>query len=205
MGDVADHLAATFGLKITGIDILDFNIESAARRARRRGLSNEVNFLRMSYEDLHFPDSAFDGIYTMEALVHASNAETVLQEFYRTLRPGGHLALFEYSRAPEDKMPAHAAEVFREVNRVAAMPSFQRFEYGVLERLLRATGFTSIVVEDITAEIEPMLRCFNLLAKGPYEIARRFNRADTVINAMSAVEFWRFRDYFCYEVYTARK
>jgi sterol 24-C-methyltransferase len=205
-GDVAIRLAAKYGIKITGLDILDFNIQEATRRAKRAELEKSVSFRRMSYADLGFPGETFDGVYTMEALVHAADAEIVLREFHRVLKPRrGHLAMFEYSRAPDHDMPARAAEVFREVNEAAAMPSYQRFEHGVLEQLLENAGFTSVTVEDITAGMLPMLRCFALIAKIPYEVAQALKRPDIVINVMSAVEFWRYRRYIRYNVYTARK
>ena len=168
-------------------------------------LDDMLSICHMSYADLEFPDNTFDGVYTLETLVHAADAETVLREFYRVLKPGGHLALFEYSREPEENMSARASEAFRKVNEVAAMPSFQRFEHGVLERLLEKSGFMSVTVEDISASILPMVRCFSLIGKVPYKLARAFGRPDKAINAMSAVEFWRYRQYFRYNIYTARK
>jgi hypothetical protein len=102
-------------------------------------------------------------------------------------------------------MPKRAAEAFRRVNDVAAMPSFQRFDHGLLEQLLEKAGFTSVTVEDITAQMLPMVRCFAEIARLPYAIALRLHKEEKVINAMSGVEFWRYREYFRYNVYTASK
>jgi sterol 24-C-methyltransferase len=205
VGDVASYLAQHYGLYVCGIDILDFNITAANRRAIRRGVPDRVDFRRMSYADLDFQDETFDGCYTMETLVHAADAEVVVQEFYRVLKPGARLVLFEYSREAEQHMPPRAAAVFRRVSEVAAMPSYQRFEHGVLEQLMEQAGFAAINVEDITAGMLPMLKCFAMIAKVPYEIAKALRREEEVINAMSAVEFWRYRQYLRYNVYTASK
>ena len=205
VGEVADHLAKEYGLNVTGIDILDFNIETATNRAKYRGPESQVSFRQMSYAQLDFPDETFDGVYTMETLVHAADAEGVLQQFNRVLKSGGRLTLFEYSRAPERIMPQRAVEAFRRVNDVAAMPSFQRFDHGLLEQLLQKAGFTSVTVEDITAQMLPMVRCFAEIARLPYAIALRLHKEEKVINAMSGVEFWRYREYFRYNVYTASK
>ena len=205
VADVASRLASVHGLRITGIDILDFNVQEARKRIKRRQLDSQVSVCSMSYSELKFPDEAFDGVYTLETLVHAADAETVLAEFYRVLRPGGHLALFEYSRDPEENMSSRAAEAFRFVNEHAAMPSFQRFEHGVLERLLEKVGFRSITVEDISANILPMVRCFSIIGAIPYWGARFLDRPEKAVNAMSAVEFWRYRQHFRYNIYTARK
>jgi sterol 24-C-methyltransferase len=202
---VTGHLARDFDLNVTGIDVLDFNIAEARKRAARLGLDKQVSFRQMSYAELDFPDESFDGVYTMETLVHAADAEAVLEQFHRVLKSGGRLVLFEYSRTPESQMPKRAANAFREVNEVAAMPSFQRFDHGVLEQLVEKSGFAAVTVEDITTQMLPMLRCFDLIARLPYTIAHRLHRQDRLINAMSAVEFWRYRDYFRYNVYTADK
>lgn len=205
VGDVADHLASMYGLRVWGIDILSFDIRDANRRAIRRGVQDLVSFQRMSYDNLQFSDGMFDGCYTMEALVHAADAETVLQQFYRVLRPGGRLVMFEYSRMPERDIPAEAAAVLCRVNQVAAMPSYQRFEHEVLERTLEQVGFRSVSVQDITVGILPMLRCFAMIGKFPYQLAKAIGREEKVINAMSAVECWRYRRYFRYNVYKAVK
>jgi sterol 24-C-methyltransferase len=205
VGEVSDHLAREYGLIVTGIDILDFNIQEAEKRAKRLGLEQKVSFKEMSYAELDFPDETFDGVFTMETLVHATDAEGVLQQFKRVLTKGGRLVLFEYSRTPERNMPKRAAQAFRQVKVVAAMPSFQRFDHGVLEELLENVGFTSVTVEDITTQMLPMLHCFELIARLPYAIALRLHREDELINAMSAVEFWRYREYFRYNIYNAIK
>jgi sterol 24-C-methyltransferase len=205
VGDVADHLATEYGLKISGIDILDFNIQSAKERAKRRGLEGQVTFDLMSFAELKFPPETFDGVYTMETLVHAADAEAVLEQFHRVLKKGGRLVLFEYSRAPEQVMPKRASDALRQVNTLGAMPSFQRFEHGLLEQLLEKAGFSAITVEDITSQMLPMVKCFEQIARLPYALARKLDQQDKMINAMSAVEFWRYRDFFRYNVYTARK
>ena len=43
-----------------------------------------------------YEDGTFDGIYTMETLVHSTDPLEVLKEFLRILKPGGRIALNEY-------------------------------------------------------------------------------------------------------------
>ena len=205
VGDVADHLAGEYGLKVTGIDILDFNIKLAKQRAVRRDLQGMVSFQNMSYADLRFADQSFDGVYTVETLVHAADADAVLEAFHRVLRSDGRLVMLEYSHTSESSLPKRASDAFRKVNEVAAMPSFQRFEHGLLEQLIQKAGFSSVTVQDITRQMLPMVKCFDLLARLPYAVARALHQEEKLINGMSAVEFWRYRDYFRYNIYTAIK
>ncbi len=205
VGEVAVNLASRHGLRVVGIDILDFNLTEARKRARAEGVSRLVEFREMSYAELELPADHFDGVYTMETLVHAASAAKVLRQFWRVLKPGGRLVLFEYSRAPDAEMPPRCARVLREINEVAAMPSFQRFEHGLLEGLVEAAGFSQVKSEDITERMLPMIRAFAVMGAVPYAIGVLTGKRRKVVNAMSAVEFWRYRRYWRYNVITAAK
>ncbi len=205
MGDVASRLAGSHGLKVTGIDLLDFNIEEARKRAVERGLEKSLTFALMDYSNLRFEDQSFDGVYTMETLVHAVDADKVLREFMRVLRPGGRLALFEYSRKPDEEISSRSQAAFARVNDLAAMPSFQRFNFGVLERLLENAGFENVDVEDVTSRMLPMVHAFSIVGQFPYAVGRVIGKTNKVVNAMSAVEFWKHRSDFKYSIYTATK
>jgi len=206
VGDVATHLAAEpYKLDVTGIDILDFNVTRARRRANSKGVSDRTRFFEMDYAHLDFPDRHFDGAYTMETLVHSDRVEEVLGGFHRVLCPGGRLVHFEYSREPATTTHQAASRMLSEVNRAAAMPAFDRLEYGVLERLLAQAGFIDVQVEDITDRMLPMLRVFAAVGWPTYTAARLVGRPTITVNAMSGVEFYRHRDSWRYQIYTCRK
>jgi len=139
-GDVAAYTASKYGLRVSGIDVLDFNIEEARRRSIQKGLDDLLNFREMSYAALEFPDNFFDGVYTMETLVHAGDAKAVLGEFIRVLKPGGKIVLFEYSKDPDSLMSTRASKAYREVNYISAMSSFQRFEHAQGSRIPLSAG-----------------------------------------------------------------
>lgn len=205
MGDVARRLAQRHGLLVHGIDILDFNVEEARKRSTKHGLDDSLSFEMMDYSRLTFPDDSFDGVYTMETLVHAEDSAEVLKGFYRVLKPGAKLVLFEYSHDDEDKMSMDARRALREVNELASMPSFQRFGPGVLVDELREAGFVGISAVEITENMMPMVSAFNTLARFPYGVARKLGRPHAFTNAMSAVEFWNIRANLHYEIFSARK
>ncbi len=205
VGDVARRLASTHGYLITGIDLLDFNIADAVKRAYSQTLSPMPSFSVMDYSKLTFDDSTFDGVYTMETLVHAKSPETVLEGFFRVLKPGGRIVLFEYSHLPYEQMPTRVASVFKEINCVAAMPAFDQFNYGTLTRMLKQTGFVDVECEDISKNIWPMLHAFSLMAMVPYQLSRLLNKTGKIPNAMSGVELWRYRNLWRYNVLSGRK
>lgn len=202
VGDVASRVASS-GLEVAGIDLLDFNLSEANRRAAQRGLSEHVSFTQMDYSDLEFPQETFNGVYTMETLVHAADASRVLGEFKRVLKPGGRLVMFEYSRDPDEAMAPRSRRIFREINTYAAMPSFQTFTHGTLEHLVSEAGFKNVKSVDITSQMLPMVRIFYWLGLVPYSIGRLIRRPEKVPNAMSGVELWRYRRHWRYIVVSA--
>lgn len=205
VGDVASRLAQVHGLDVTGIDVQGPDIDEARRRAGRRQLSDCLQFQQMDYASLAFPDESFDGAYTMETLVHSDRVEDVLAGLYRVLRPGGHLAHFEYSRSPKDDTSAHDEKFMTQINQIAAMPAFQRLEHGVLERLLTDAGFVDVQTEDVTAHMLPMLKLFATAGWLPYLVGAALGRSRLVVNSMAGVEFYVHRNCWRYNIITCRK
>lgn len=58
------------------------------------GLEDVINIKKMDYHSLGgFGDKEFDGVYTMETFVHATEPEVAAREFWRILKPGGKLVM----------------------------------------------------------------------------------------------------------------
>jgi sterol 24-C-methyltransferase len=204
IGNVARTLATRHGLDVTGIDVLEFNLEEAARRTAQAGLGDRTHFQLGDYHHLDFPDASLDGVYTMETFVHSADPKAALAEFHRVLRPGGRLVMFEYSRTPEDEVSAEANAALKRVCDGAAMPAWLQLYHGTLDELLADQGFTA-ESRDITANMMPMLRAFSLIGKFPYWCGRVSGLTYKVVNAMSAREMYKHPDVWRYGVHTAIK
>lgn len=195
MGIVSRNLASWFGYKITGIDILDFNLTRASQEAQKPVNSDfDLTYLEMDYHNLKFDHESFDGVYTTETFVHASDPKKVLSEFHRVLKPGGRLVQLEYSHDPYDTMSKEDAAAFKFVNKLAAMPSFDLFEHGVHEKMLESAGFKVVSSTNHMKNIEPMLFWFMFWAWLPVKIIRLLGKEKRFVNGISAVDFWRLRD-----------
>ncbi len=179
VGHVAMHMARK-GLEVQGIDITPKHLQWARKNINTSGLGEQVHLRLMDYHDLSaFSDASFDGVYTVETLVHAHNAEQVLSEFFRVLKPRGSLALCEYEHADFDRAsegPSRDRQAKKlidgiiQVNKAGSMPSNQRFTYGVLQQLLGNAGFQDIEVQDISENVKPLVRLFYILAYIPWII-----------------------------------
>lgn len=204
-GDVARTMAAKYQLKVTGIDLFDSNVDEARERSSKASLSDRTKFQLGDYNQLDFPDASFDGVYTVETFVHAADPAQVLSEFFRVLRPGGRLVMFEYSRTPEAQLSREANQALRLVCELAAMPTWLKMNHGDLERLIKQEGFSVDETEDITRHMMPMLHAFSMIGRFPYLVGRTIGRTPKVVNALSGVEMYKHRDAWRYNIYSATK
>jgi SAM-dependent methyltransferase len=196
-------MATSFGLRVEGIDILPGDIRRARRRAARRATADRTRFQVMDYERLTFPDGHFDGAYTMETLVHAPDPPAVLGELHRVLKPGGRLALFEYSMAPRAELTARQRRVFDAIIAESAMHGLPGFVHGRFPALLHVAGFRDVEVEDVSARMLPMLRRLAQLFWVPYQLGRPLRLQRRLVNGLAAVESYRNQDVWRYNIVTA--
>ncbi|MEU7104796.1 class I SAM-dependent methyltransferase [Streptomyces stramineus] len=206
VGDTARTVARTGGVHVTGIDGIESDIAIARQRSARAGEpGSHTGFLLADYHALPFTDASFDGVYTMESFVHSPDPPQGLAEFFRVLRPGGKLVMFEYSSTPQDQLTPPARTALLRVCELSGMPGMLTLIHGQLERLLQQTGFAVESTYDATAKILPMLRAFSVLGRLPYALARSLGRGDRLVNAMSGVEMYRHQDAWRYTIYVATK
>jgi sterol 24-C-methyltransferase len=199
-GFVAFHLAEQFHLRVEGVDIVGESIARARQQASERGLDGNVHFKEGGYSQLDFPDATFDGVFTMETLVHAPDYRKALREFRRVLKPGGRLVLFEYSIPALDSVRPEDRDQFIEINTRAAMYSLPCFTHGRFPEILREADFNGVSVQDITERMTPMLRRFHQIAYLPFQLLRLLGREERFVNARSAVAGYEYRRYFGYNI-----
>ena len=207
-GAVALQLACERGWRVVGVDLLDWNVARAWRRPAAQGLSGRVAFHAMDYTRLRFPDGFFDGIYTMETLVHAPDHHEALLEFRRVLRPGGRLVLVEYSVCPREALTPLQRYGADLIVAGSGMHSLPRFLHGSFPGMLARAGFTEVAVEDLTPRVMPMLRRLATIFRLPYRLVELLGLQRVFINATAAVEGYRNLkdgDLWRYNIVTARK
>lgn len=207
VGHVAIHLVTKHGYKVQGIDIVDHHIVKSQRNIARHGLSeDQLAVKKMDYHHLDsFTDGMFDGIYTMETFVHATDPQAVLRNFFRVLRPGGRLALFEYDHELASGPEKGMVSSMKKINEIAAMPTNSLSHPGVFREMLEDAGFIDVVVQDYSPNIQPMTRFFYLLAYIPFLIVTFFGLERFFINTVAGVESYRGRQHWRYVAISASK
>lgn len=83
-------------LRITGVDFEQKSIEDAASFAESNGFKN-LKFEHGDAHTLRFDDATFDGVFTQTVLTHVRDAQAVIREIARLLKPGGVFFAAEYT------------------------------------------------------------------------------------------------------------
>jgi sterol 24-C-methyltransferase len=207
VGHVALRMATHHGLSVSAIDVVPHHVEKAKHNISRHKLKEKIKVRHADYHHLDFlPSSSLDGIYTMETLVHATDPESVLAGFFRLLKPGGHLALFEYDHSlVGQETPGELVEAMEKVNLYSAMPTNARSHPGVFKAMLEDAGFTDVVVRDYSENIKPMTRLFYALAVVPYKLVKVFKAEKRFVNTVAGVGSWKGRDRWRYVAISAVK
>jgi len=204
-GSTAMRLADKYKLKVTGVDLLDFNIATAKRKASESSLTDSLSFKLGNYLRLDYPDNSFDGLYTMETLVHAPDYKAALKEFKRVLKPGGRIVLFEYSMPSQDKMNARERQAFKIINEGSVMYSYPYFVHGRFTSILEQAGFQNVKTKNITDKMLPMLKRFWQMGVLPYQIIKLAGKRKKYVNTTAGVELYKYRKDFKYNIITATK
>ncbi len=93
-GNVTIPLARR-GAMVTGLDMMPHLLEEARARAAREGL--RIRFDEGFAETLPYPDGSFDVLVSMFGIMFSPLPATVASEMARVLRPGGRLALANWT------------------------------------------------------------------------------------------------------------
>jgi ubiquinone/menaquinone biosynthesis C-methylase UbiE len=89
--------AARAGAVVTGVDIAPNLIEQARENAKREGL--KIRFDEGDAEALPYDDDSFDAVVTMFGAMFAPRPELVAAELKRVCRPGGFIAMANWTPA----------------------------------------------------------------------------------------------------------
>jgi 2-polyprenyl-3-methyl-5-hydroxy-6-metoxy-1,4-benzoquinol methylase len=93
-GAVAERAAAS-GASVTGVDLAPALIETARERAAERGL--QIDYRVGDCEQLELDDASFDAVSSTCGVMFAPDHEASARELARVTRPGGRIALANWT------------------------------------------------------------------------------------------------------------
>lgn len=206
-GVVSTYLAKKYGSKIFGITLVPFEVERAQERAKNLGVQDKTQYQVMDYSATNFPDSYFDAIYTTETLSHSPNIRKTLQEFFRILKPGGKIALFEYTLAPDEKFSEWEKKMLDVVIEGSAMMGLKDFRHDQITGVIKDARFENVKEQNITENILPSFYRLHKLSRFPYKFVKLLGLQKFFINTIAGYEYYKMADkgLFRYYIFAGNK
>ena len=83
--------------RVTGLDLSREMMAIGEQKTASRQLSSRVTFVYGNAQQMPFPDSSFDAVTCAFGCRNFSDLGAGLREMYRVLKPGGQVAILEFS------------------------------------------------------------------------------------------------------------
>lgn len=161
-GDVAIELGRGTEATIIGTDFCRPMLDIAKRKS-----GGDIDFIEGDAMALGFANAHFDGVTIAFGLRNVANKTTALQEFFRILRPGGTLAILEFSKPRVPGLAALFDLYFTKIlPRIGGMVSGSRSAYEYLPdsvgkfpdqeglaEMIREVGFEQVSYTDLSGGI----------------------------------------------------
>jgi len=96
-GDLAIALNRLKPSGIVGVDISEGMLEVGRKKIARKGLSNAISLLYGDSENLPFPTNSFNAVAVSFGVRNFSDLNAGLTDMCRVLKPGGVVAVLEFS------------------------------------------------------------------------------------------------------------
>jgi MPBQ/MSBQ methyltransferase len=98
LGGPSRYLAATYGCRVSGVDLTPEFVETATALTTRVGLTDRVDFRVGSALELPFPDASFDRGWSQNVAMNIADRPRYYAEMHRVLHPGGQLAIQDVAK-----------------------------------------------------------------------------------------------------------
>lgn len=189
-GVVSTYLAKKYRCHIDGVTIVPFEIPRAQRLAQKTGVTDRVKYHLMDYSQTNFPNDSFDGIYTMETLSHSPDVRKTLNEFWRILKPGGKIALFEYTTAEDDRFTPRERSAMQMIIEGSAMLGLKDIRHDRFPQTMSGVGFVNAREQNISSQVLPSLHRLYQIFRYPYALVKILKLKKFFLNTCMAVELY---------------
>jgi sarcosine/dimethylglycine N-methyltransferase len=95
IGGPARFLAASYGCRVSGVDLSESFVNAARYLTERTGQTGQVSFQTASALEMPFNDGCFDVVLLQHVAMNISDRGCLYREIRRVLKSGGRLATFD--------------------------------------------------------------------------------------------------------------
>lgn len=88
-GGSARYLAKQYGCPVRCLNVSETQNDTNRYLNRRQKLTDLVDVIYGTFEDIPEPDCSFDVVWSQDAILHSGDREQVFKEVHRVLKPGG--------------------------------------------------------------------------------------------------------------------
>lgn len=152
LGGSAFWLAAQYNCRVTGLTISPVQARMATKKAKAKGLADQLQFLVADANQWQPVPESVDMIWIMESSEHFQDKKGFFQRCASALRPGGGLAVCAWLRRDG---PMREDEQNLVATIAKAMLSASLDSLSDYQRWMRESGLVVATAEDITRRIEP--------------------------------------------------
>lgn len=145
IGGASRYFAASYGCRITGIDLNPEYGALADNLARRIGLADRLAYRAASALALPFARASFDAAYTQHVAMNIADKPGLYAEVARVLKPGARFAIYDLLQGPGGPVHFPVPWAGDQSQSFLATPA-------ELRGLLAAAGFTVESWQERTAE-----------------------------------------------------
>jgi cyclopropane fatty-acyl-phospholipid synthase-like methyltransferase len=157
VGGSAIWLAEQRRARVTGVTLVDRQVELARRFASEHGVADLADFEERDMLATGFAQSSFDVVWCIESVCHVEALDEFLSHAAFLLRDGGRLAMFELCSGRERN-----PELERIVCEGWALAALRT--PGEIESALSRAGFDASATEDVTERAAMSARALEAMA-----------------------------------------
>lgn len=156
LGGPATWIAKERGADVVGINISEDQLEQCRRLAEDRNVDDRTEFLYQDFTEMSsLDDDSFDVVWGLEAICHAPDKRSFLEQAYRVLRPGGRLIVVDGFATERDPSPEGERKM-RKWLEGWKLPNLAHVED--FRDHMEDLGFENIEEEDIKEDVLPSLK-----------------------------------------------